>query len=144
MIVATGAGLWWWIILLSTSRGTILGLLFGTLLVVLLFGRYSLPWLKLFLFYLVIGVLVWLLLSVLIPSLLAGQVELRSVSTDSAGRMPLFVEAWSMSLKELPWHGAAVVVNPRSVGLRATHRARNLGTLTTCILCGPPNMVGCC
>ncbi len=103
VIVATGAGLWWWIILLSTSRGTILGLLFGTLLVVLLFGRYSLPWLKLFLFYLVIGVLVWLLLSVLIPSLLAGQVELRSVSTDSAGRMPLFVEAWSMSLKELPF-----------------------------------------
>ena len=102
-LVTGGAGLWWWIILLSTSRGTVLGLLFSTLLVVLLFGRYSLPWLKLFIYYLVVGVVIWAIFSLLLPSLLAGEAELRSLSTDSSGRMPLFIEAWQMSLKEFPF-----------------------------------------
>lgn len=102
VVVATGAGLWWWIILLSTSRGSILGIAIGALLVMLFFGRQSWPWLRQFLVYLLIGVAIWFLLSVLVPSLFFGETELRSVHATSSGRVPLFMEAWQMSLQHFP------------------------------------------
>ncbi|WP_300494138.1 O-antigen ligase [Marinobacter sp.] len=101
-IVATGAGLWWWIIFLSTSRGSILGITIGVVLVGLFLGRRSWPWLRWFLIYLLIGVAIWFVLSVLVPSLFFGEIELRSVRLDSAGRTPLFMEAWQMSLQHFP------------------------------------------
>lgn len=101
-IVAAGAGLWWWIILLSTSRGSILGVVSGVFLATLLFGRQSWPWLRQFTIYLLIGGVLWLLLSVLVPSLLIGGAELRSVHAASSGRVPLFLEAWQMSLQHFP------------------------------------------
>ncbi len=101
-IVATGAGLWWWIIFLSTSRGTILGITIGVVFAALFFGRQSWPWLRRFLIYLLIGVAIWFVLSVLVPSLFFGETELRSVRVDSAGRAPLFMEAWQMSLQHFP------------------------------------------
>jgi O-antigen ligase len=101
-IVATGAGLWWWIILLSTSRGSILGVGIGVLLVTLLLGRQSWPWLRQFIIYFLIGVAIWFVLSVLVPSLFLGETELRSVSSTSSGRMLLFKEAWQMSLQSFP------------------------------------------
>ncbi|MDF0748936.1 O-antigen ligase family protein [Marinobacter sp. 71-i] len=101
-IVATGAGLWWWIIILSTSRGSILGIASGVLLATVFFGRQSWPWLRQFLIYLLIGVAIWFFLSVLVPSLLFGETELRSVKTASSGRVPLFIEAWQMSLQHFP------------------------------------------
>ena len=81
-IVATGAGLWWWIIFLSTSRGTILGITIGVVFAALFFGRQSWPWLRRFLIYLLIGVAIWFVLSVLVPSLFFGETELRSVRVD--------------------------------------------------------------
>lgn len=103
VLVGIGAGLWWWMLFLSVARGSMLGLLFGVVIVVLLVGRQSLPWVKLFVRYMLFGVLIWLVLSVIIPSFLAEEVQVRSVSTDSAGRMPLFIEAWSMSLQSFPF-----------------------------------------
>jgi O-antigen ligase len=101
-IVASGAGLWWWVILLSTSRGSILGIWVGVLLVALFLGRQSWPWLRQFIIYFLIGAAIWLVLSVLVPSLFFGETELRSVKVDSSGRLPLFMEAWQMSLQHFP------------------------------------------
>ena len=100
--VLLGAGLWWWILLLTTGRGSALGIVFGVVLAVCLFGRHALPWLKVFLKYLVAGILIWLILSVAIPSLMAEGVQVRTIKADSSGRMPLFVEAWAMSLQSFP------------------------------------------
>ncbi len=100
--VAMGAALWWWVVFLSSSRGTMLGLAFGVLVAVGLIGRPALPWLKMFLRYLACGVIAWLLLSVLIPSLLLDEVSIRALKADSSGRMPLFIEAWRMSLENFP------------------------------------------
>ena len=102
IIVATGAGLWWWIILLSTSRGSMIGIVSGVLLVTLFFGRQSWPWLRQFIVYFLIGVALWFFLSVLVPSLFFGETELRSLHATSSGRMPLFIEAWQMSLQHFP------------------------------------------
>lgn len=101
-IVASGAGLWWWVILLSTSRGSILGIWFGALLGALFFGRQSWPWLRQFIIYFLIGAAIWFVLSVMVPSLFFGETELRSVKVDSSGRLPLFVEAWQMSFQHFP------------------------------------------
>lgn len=103
VIVALGAGLWWWIIFLSASRGSALGLAFGVVVATVFLGRRILPWVRLSVIYLVIGVLLWLILSVAIPSLLTEQLEIRSLKTGSSGRVPLFTEAWRMSLQNFPF-----------------------------------------
>jgi len=100
---AMGAALWWWVVLLSTARGTMLGLAFGVLVAVLFIGRPALPWLKVFLKYLAYGVLAWVFLSVLVPSLFADEVSGRSFTLDSSSRMPMFLEAWKMSLENFPF-----------------------------------------
>lgn len=102
-LVALGAALWWWIEFLSTSRGSMLGIAFGVVLAALLIGRPALPWLRVFLRYLAYGVLAWLLLSVIIPSFVMDEVSMRSLKSDSSGRMPLFLEAWRMSLENFPF-----------------------------------------
>ena len=101
-MVALGAGLWWWIIFLSASRGSIIGIASGVLIAALCFGRQSWPWLRQFTLYLLTGVAIWFVLSVLVPSLLLGETELRSVHATSSGRLPLFLEAWHMSLQNFP------------------------------------------
>ncbi len=102
---AVAAGLWWWIVFLSSARGSMLGVAFGVLVVAVFIGRPTWPWLKVFLRYLAYGVLAWLVLSVLIPSLLLDldEVSLRTLKLDSSGRMPLFMEAWKMSLENVPF-----------------------------------------
>jgi hypothetical protein len=102
MGVLLGAGLWWWILILTTSRGSALGIAFGALVVLLLFRRRALSWLKVFVAYILAGVVIWALLSVFIPSLIADEVQIRSIKMDSSGRMPLFIEAWAMSLQNFP------------------------------------------
>ncbi len=101
--VALAAALWWWIVLMSSARGTMLGVGFGTLLVLLLIGRPSFPWLKVSAKYLLFGVCAWLLLSVLIPSILLDEVQIRSIKTGGSGRWPLFLEAFQMSIQNFPF-----------------------------------------
>lgn len=102
-LVAIGAGLWWWIILLSASRGSMVGVASGVLFVTLCFGRHSWPWLRQFTVYLFAGIAIWLVLSVLVPSVFFGESELGSVRATSSGRLPLFIEAWHMSLQHFPF-----------------------------------------
>ena len=101
--IALSAALWWWVVFLSSSRGTMLGLAFGALVAIVLIDRPALPWLKMFLRYLAYGVIAWLLLSVLIPSLLLDEISIRALKADTSGRMPLFIEAWRMSLENFPF-----------------------------------------
>lgn len=101
--VLLGAGLWWWILLLTTGRGSMLGVFFSMMLVVCLFGRLALPWLRVFSKYLLSGIVIWVVLSVIIPSFMSEEVQVRSIKTDSSGRMPLFMEAWTMSLQNFPF-----------------------------------------
>ncbi|SNB54870.1 O-antigen ligase [Marinobacter sp. es.042] len=99
---ALGAAIWWWVIFLSTSRGTMLGLIFGLFIVLVFVGRPALPWVKVFLRYLGYGLFAWLVLSVLIPSILIDELTVRALHAGSAGRMPLFIEAWRMSFENFP------------------------------------------
>jgi len=101
--VLLGAGLWWWILFLTTGRGSALGIAFGVTLVMLLFGRKALPWFTVFLKCLAAGIVIWLMLSILIPSLMEGAIQIRSIKSDSSGRMPLFIEAWQMSQQNFPF-----------------------------------------
>lgn len=96
-------GLWWWILFLTMSRGSLLSISFGVVLSVLLLGRRTLPWLRVMLLSLALGLLFWLVLSVLVPFFLAEDVQLRGVSLGGSGRWPLFAEAWAMSVEQFPF-----------------------------------------
>ena len=74
--VLLGAGIWWWILFITTGRGSILGIAFGLLVVMLLLGKKALPWFKVLMQHLTAGVVIWLLLSVLVPAVLTtGGIE---------------------------------------------------------------------
>jgi O-antigen ligase len=101
--VAFTAAVWWWVVFMSSSRGSMVGLLVGFCLVWICFGKIALPWMKLFIRFAIYGLAVWLLLSVLIPSMVFDELHIRGIKAHSSGRMPLWQEAWAMSLKNFPF-----------------------------------------
>lgn len=101
--VAFTTAIWWWIIFLSFSRGSMVGLAFGFLLVWVVFGHAAFAWMKLFVRFVIYGLVVWLFLSVLIPSLVFDDLHIRNINVNSSGRMPLWREAWAMSTQNFPF-----------------------------------------
>lgn len=97
------AGVWWWVVLLTTSRGSMVSLVFSVLLVLVLFGRAVLPWLVLSLKFALLGVFFWCILSWAVPELVFEKTVIRSLRTGASGRLPLWIEAWQMSLQNFPW-----------------------------------------
>ena len=97
------AAIWWWILVLSSSRGSMVGLLSGFTVVWLCFGRSALPWVKLSAKFAGYGVIVWMLLSVVIPSLVFDNIYIPGIKGDASGRLALWEEAWVMSLQQFPF-----------------------------------------
>lgn len=102
--VGFAAAIWWWMVFMTTSRGSIVGLLLGGVIVLILFRKAALPWFRGYLRFIAYGALAWLMLSLIIPNLVFQErVVLRAISTTGSGRMPLWLEAWAMSLQNLPF-----------------------------------------
>ncbi|AXS82552.1 hypothetical protein D0851_05615 [Marinobacter sp. Arc7-DN-1] len=98
---------------LSSSRGSMVGLLFGFVLVWACFGRAALPWIKLFARFAVYGLVAWLILSVVIPSLVFDEIQVRGLKADSSGRMPLWQRSLGYEFTALPVrHGPPIVADP--------------------------------
>jgi O-antigen ligase len=97
------AAVWWWMVIMSSSRGSMVGLAFGFVFVWVFFGKAALPWAKLSLKFVGYGLIAWLVLSLLIPSLVFDEIQVRGIKGDSSGRMPLWQEAWAMSLQNFPF-----------------------------------------
>lgn len=96
--------LWWWIILLSIARGTMLGLFTGAL-AVMVFAPAVVrrDYLKCFFTPFFLGIVLWLLLEFLIPWLVFGEVAHKSLNTTTSGRIPQWKEAFAMSLQNFPF-----------------------------------------
>lgn len=101
--VFLAAGVWWWVVLLTTSRGSMISLVLALIIVLFIFGRAVLPWLALSLKFALIGAVLWCVLSWAIPALVFEQTVIRSFHAGTSGRLPLWVEAWQMSLQNFPW-----------------------------------------
>lgn len=101
--VTLGAGLWWWMVFLSTARGSMVAVLIGSFLSMVLIGRTGLAWFRVLCFHVLVGGFFWLILSVIVPSIFLGDVYLRPIKLDGSGRWPLFLEAWHMSLENFPF-----------------------------------------
>ncbi|MBB5322504.1 O-antigen ligase family protein [Marinobacter oulmenensis] len=104
--VILGCGFWWWILIISAARGSILGIVFSMFLVFLLFGRSSIPWLKAMFAIFLSGGVIWVVLSLLIPFVFfdgAGNLNLDEMKLKSSGRITLFSEAWKMSMENFPF-----------------------------------------
>ena len=103
LLVYIAASLWVWLIIMSTARGSFLGLLLGTFVAVLLFGKSAWLWLRTYCCLWFAGGLAWLFFSIVLPSIIFGQLEIRNVSSGDSGRIPLWSEALLMSLERFPW-----------------------------------------
>lgn len=103
IIVGFAAAIWWWLLIMSSSRGSMVGLALAALLVVLLFGKSALPWLKVYIKHIGLGVVAWVFLSVMIPGWLIEDSQMRNLGSGSSGRLPLWGEAWQMSLQHFPF-----------------------------------------
>lgn len=97
------AGIWWWVMFLTTSRGSMVSLVLAALIVMVLFGRMAIPWLAASLRFVLLGGLLWCLLSWAIPELVFEKTMIRGLHSGGSGRLPLWVEAWEMSLQNFPW-----------------------------------------
>lgn len=103
VVAFIGLAIWWWMLFVTASRGAILGIIFGVTFVGLLFGRNAMSWIKLCFFGFLIGVLLWLVMSVIFLWVSPEDAYSSKIKMDSSGRIALFFEAWSMSLKEFPF-----------------------------------------
>lgn len=133
LLVAIGAGLWWWILFMSSSRGSMLGIVFGVVLVLVLLGRTAYPWAKVLLQHLLLGIAFWVVLSLIIPSFIVDELQVRSLKTDSSGRMPLFIEAWHMSLQNFPFGMGPQSWLTHEVITSTYANSKSWATLITCI-----------
>ena len=101
--VGFSAAIWWWVVFMTTARGTLMSLALASVVALLVFGKQLLPWLKVFFKFLLFGIAAWALLSVAIPSLIFDEVTVRTLHAGNAGRFLLWKEAWLMSLLNFPW-----------------------------------------
>lgn len=100
-VYLTGA-VWWWVVLLTTSRGSMISLVLAALVVLVLFGRMAIPWLVTSLRFVLLGGLLWCVLSWAVPELFFDKAMIRGLHSGGSGRLPLWMEAWEMSLKNFP------------------------------------------
>lgn len=102
LLVAASAGVWWWIVFLSMARGSAAAILMASLVALVLFRKNAAEWLKLSVLYALIGAGLWLTLSTLLPRFLLGDLSLHTVHATTSGRIPQWVEAFTMSLQNFP------------------------------------------
>ena len=126
--VLCGMGLWWWILFLTTARGSFLAILLGVAISVILLGKRSIPWLKIFAKSLLLGIFFWFVLAIVIPSFFGDGLSLRTISVGSSGRLPMFAEAWAMSLQNFPlgmgpqsWLTHQTLTSEYAGGIRFAH-----------------------
>ncbi|PHQ26798.1 hypothetical protein CLH62_04225 [Marinobacter guineae] len=96
------SGVWWWVALLTTSRGSMVSLALAALIVLAIFGRATIPWLVVSVKFVLLGAVLWCLLSWAIPELVFDETVIRTLHAGASGRMPLWREAWQMSLQNFP------------------------------------------
>jgi O-antigen ligase len=101
-LVFIAGGLWWWVLLTTAGRGSLLGLVAGAVWVSLLWRDRAFPLVRALGSHVLLGAGVWLVLTVAVPLLILGTASPRAPHVDSSGRGPLWLEAWNMSLVHVP------------------------------------------
>lgn len=94
--------IWFWVLLLSTARGSLLALTVSFIFILVVFRKAAWPWAKVLLATAVAGAVLWLVLTNWLPQWLFGDAYVREFSSTSSGRWPLWQEAWAMSLQHFP------------------------------------------
>ena len=79
-----------------------ISLVLAALVVLVLFGRMAIPWLVTSLRFVLLGGLLWCVLSWAVPELVFDKAMIRSLHSGGSGRLPLWMEAWEMSLQNFP------------------------------------------
>ena len=101
--VSFSAAIWWWMVFMTTSRGSMLSIALAGLFACLLYRRAAFSWLTRSFRFLAFGGLAWGILSFAIPSVGSEEITVRTLHAGSSGRIPLWFEAWHMSLNSFPF-----------------------------------------
>lgn len=102
-LAAIAGALWWWILFTTVSRGSLVGLAMGGLLVLGLFGRPAWQFIRILGLHALAGAALWCVLILAVPFVLWGEIDPRVIHATTSGRIPLWVEAWQMSLVHFPF-----------------------------------------
>src|SRR5690554_549075 len=99
------AAIWWWVVIMSAAHGTVVALMISTVVVMTFYRRDAWRWFRAFSLYLMVGVLVWLVLSVIIPGAVSqgAKVSLSDIGTTAPIRIIQWTEALAMSLVNFPF-----------------------------------------
>ena len=89
-----GASVWWWLIFLTVSRGTLISLFLATFFAFLIFRGALIPWIKTSLSMIICGLILWAVCSLLIPEIIFSDTSVRSLKGHDSGRFPMWEEAW--------------------------------------------------
>lgn len=102
-LAASAGAIWWWILFTTVSRGSLVGIMVGAMLVLVLFGRPALRLIRILGIHAFFGGVLWCVLTIAVPYLMWGDVAPRDVHATTSGRIPLWIEAWHMSLVHFPF-----------------------------------------
>lgn len=97
LLTYTIMGFWWCMAIVSGSRGSMLGLAIGSFTVLLIFRRNAVQWAKYLFIGLIIGSMVYAVLTYLIPFIMGNndalQVYYRSLTNNANMRVDIWVDA---------------------------------------------------
>jgi len=102
---ALTAAVWWWVVIMSSAHGTMVALAISFVFIAVFYRPVALEWLRVFSVYLLLGMLLWVVLSVVLPSVLSqSEVKLSSdIASSTPIRMIMWKEAFAMSLVNFPF-----------------------------------------
>lgn len=117
-----GAGVWVWILLITSARGSMLSIALAAIVVSIFMGREGKLWLRDMFKVLVAGLAVWALLSyVVLEWIYPVEAIFRQLHGTSSGRVDLWLKAWELSLENFPFGiGPLGWISP-AVGSRFGH-----------------------
>lgn len=99
-----GAGIWIWILLITTARGSMISIAVAAVMVTALMGHAGRLWLKDMVKVAAVGLSAWLLLSyIVLEWIYPVDVSFRQLHTTSSGRVDLWLKAWELSLQNFPF-----------------------------------------
>lgn len=102
-LVYFSLAIWVWVLMLSTARGSIFSLLVSFTLCAFIFKGLVKEWLIILLKGILLGVGVWVLLSLIVHPYFVDASQLRPLSTTSSNRTILWKEALIMSWQNFPF-----------------------------------------
>lgn len=96
VLASVTGGFWWWMLWMTVGRGSLAGLILAAALSGIICGKAAMPLIRALVVQAIIGGVLWLLLTWLLPGIFMDSPEIRELKMTNADRTVLWEEAWLM------------------------------------------------